>query len=486
MQKHKGFYETEQASRNLEYLSFEIIPASGDSGRAKGALEEIRDEFSKTKDNKTFVGNKTDDINVYSEAYVSKKTFASQMADTIMAQPVGTIYGPYIEGGNYRMTKVVDKKVLPDSAKCRHILVKIKDGGKEILSDSAAKKKIDSIVTAINNGARFDSMVAKFSDDDGSKPTNGEYWFNLQQRPQISKEFGDFVFEGKTGEKKTIKADNSKNNGYVGYHYIEIMEQKGEAPTVQVATITKNLLPSDSTVNAIYGRANDFAAKSTTAAAFDANVKSAGTDKRLAENVRENSFSIQGIGSAREIIKWAFGHKVGDVSAQPFRINDQRYVVAKLTSIEEKGLMAITASNRPMLEQRVKEEKKAELIMNKYKGQGLDAIAQGTSQTVAQSDSVVLGGGFIPGIGYEPKVCGYTFCAALQPNTVSPGIKSQSGVFFISVNNKTAKPANPMTEQMEIMQMRRNQEGQVRNYVGQSLQPSISKKADIKYNIANF
>lgn len=486
MQKHKGFYETEQASRNLDYVSFEILPAAGDSGRSKGALEEMKEEFLKTKDNKTFVGNKSDDINVYSEAYVSKKTFASMMADTIMAQPVGTIYGPYVEAGSFRITKIVDKKVLPDSTKVRHILVKVKDGGKEYLTDSAAKKKIDSIVTAIHGGAKFDSMVAKFSDDDGSKATNGEYWFNLQQRPQISKEFGDFAFEGKAGEKKTIKADNSKNNGYVGYHYIEIMEQKGEGPTVQVATITKNLLPSDSTVNAIFGKANDFAAKSTNAAAFDANVKTSGTDKRIAENVRENSFSLQGIGNAREIVKWAYTHNVGDVSAQPFRINDQRYVVAKLTAIDPKGLMAINASNRPMLEQKLKEEKKAEIIINKYKGASLESISQGTAQTISQSDSVTLGGGFIPGIGYEPKVCGFAFSPSLQPNVVSAGIKSQSGVFFISLNNKTTKPADPMAEQMALMQIRRSQESQVRNYVGQALQQTISKKAEIKYNISNF
>ncbi len=486
MQKHKGFYETEQASRGLEYLSFEIIPAAADSARAREALEEMKDEFSKAKDNKTFVGNKSDDMNVYSEAYVSKKTFASQNADTIMAQPAGTIYGPYQEAGSYRITKIVDKQILPDSAKCRHILVKVKDGGKEILSDAAAKSKIDSIVTAINNGAKFDSMVAKFSDDDGSKATNGEYWFNLQQRPQISKEFGDVIFTGHVGEKKVVKVDNSKNNGYVGYHYIEVLEQKGAAPTVQVATITKNLLPSDSTVNAIYGKSNDFAAKSTDAATFDANAKTAGTDKRVAENIRENSFSIQGIGSAREIIKWAFTHKVGEISTAPFRINDQRYVVAKLTNIEEKGLMPITPGNRPMLEQKVKEEKKAEMIINKFKGGSLESIAQATAQTVGQSDSVTLGGGVIPGIGYEPKVSGYAFCPALAPNAVSPGIKSQGGVYFISLNNRATRPSNPATEQMEMFQMRKNQESQVRNFVGQALQQTITKKADIKYNISTF
>lgn len=486
MQKHKGLFENEQASRTIDYVSFDIIPASADSSRASEALQEMMTEFRDTKDNKVFVGNKTDDVNAYSEAYVNKKTFATRFADTIMAQPAGSLFGPYFENGSYRITKVIDKKVQPDSTKCRHILVKVSEGGKEILNDSAAKSKIDSIAAAISGGAKFDSMVAKFSDDEGSKPTNGEYWFNLQQRVSISKEFGDFIFEGKVGERKVVKADNSKTNGYVGYHYIEILEQKGEAPTVQVATITRSLAPTDSTVNAIYGRANDFTSKSTSAAEFDASAKKMGYDKRVGENIKENSFTIQGLGNAREIVKWAYEHKVGDVSANPFHLGDLRYVVAKLVAIDDKGLMGINSSNRPQLEQRVREEKKAEAIKNKYKGAALESIGQTTSQPVQQSDSVTLGAPYIPNLGFEPKVVGYTFNAGFQPNTVSPGIIGQGGVYFISVLSRNTIPMNPMNEQNDIMAQRRQQDGQLRQYIGQMLQPSVTRNAEIKYNMANF
>ena len=486
MQKHKAMFESEQASRTIDYVSFDIIPASADTARAVNALLEIKDEFSKTKDNQTFVGSHSDDAAIYSEAYVSTKAFASRYADTIMSQATGSIYGPYLENGSYRLTKVVDKKVLPDSAKVRHILIKISEGGKDILPDSIAKRRIDSIETAIRGGANFDTMLIKYSDDGGSKDKHGEYWFTLQQRPGISKTFGDFAFEGKTGEKKVVKADNSKVNGYVGYHYIEVLDQKGSGPVMQLATITKILGPSDSTANAILGVANDFAAKSATAAEFDANLKKAGMDKRVGDNIKESSFSIQGLGSARDVIKWMYTHKLGEVSSNPFKLGEQRYVVAKLTAIDAKGMMGINSANRPMLEQRVKDEKKAEAIAKKFAGQSLDAIAQATAQTVGQSDSVIYGGSVVPGLGYEPKVIGYAFCASLQPNTVSPGIKGQGGVYFISLNGRTTKPVDPMQMQGEVMMQRRNQEGQTRNYVGQMLQQSFIKTADIKYNIDNF
>ncbi len=487
MQKHKAMFETDQATRTIDYVSFDIIPSSADSSRATGALNEIKEEFSKAKDDKTYVGNKSDDINTFNEAYVNSKNFGSRFADTIMKEPVGSIYGPYLENGSFRITKMIDKKVLPDSVKVRQILIRTNDGKTAIREDSTVKARMDSIATAIKNGTPFDSMLAKYSEDYNPQNPKGEIPVTLAVRPQLSKEFGDFIFEGKTGEKKVVKADNSKTGGYTGYHYIEILEQTAVGSTVKVATITKSLVPSDSTVNAIFGRANEFAAKSTNAAEFDANVKKMGVDKRVGENIKESNFTIQGLGGAREIIKWMYGAKVGEVSKDPFRLNDQRYVVAKLVSADEKGMTAITAANRPMLEQRVRDEKKAALIAAKYKGATLESIAAGAGAAVQQSDSVMLGASFVPGLGYEPKVVGYAFCQSFQPNTVSPAIKGQGGVYFISVNNRVARPApDQMTMQMGIMQQRQQEEGQLRGYLGQMLQQTLTKKADIKYNIANF
>ncbi len=489
MQKHKAMFETDQASRTIDYVSFDIVPASADSSRATGALEEMKDEFTKTKDDKTFVGNKTDDINLYNEAFVSAKNFGSRYADTIMKQSVGSIYGPYLDNGSFRISKVVDKKVLPDSVKIRQIVIRVSDGKQTITPDSVVKSRMDSIAAAIRGGASFDSLFSKYDPQTFAQNPKGEVPVTLQVMPQLteqlSKEFSDFVFEGKSGEKKVFKVDNSKTSGYYAYHYVEIIEQTAIGQTMKVATISKSLVPSDSTVNAIFGRANEFASKSTSAAEFDASVKKMGVDKRVGDGIKESSFTIQGLGAARDIIKWAYTAKVGEVSKDPFRLNDQRYVVAKLVSIDEKGMLTVNSANRPMLEQRVREEKKADMIAAKYKGASLESIGTSVSMPVQQADSVKFNASFIPNLGYEPKVVGYAFNAGFQPNAVSPGIKGQGGVYFISVVNRATTPASadPM---MQIMMERRQEEGQLRNYIGQMLQPMLTKKAEVKYNMSNF
>lgn len=479
---HPGMFENDQPTRSIEYVSFDIIPSSADTARVIDGLMQIKDEFAAAKDNKTFVNNKSDDANSFNEAFTNKRTFTSRYADTIMSLPVGTVYGPYFENGGYRLTKVLDRKTLPDSVKCRHILVRTQDRGKDIATDSAAQMRMDSAIAELKGGVSFDSVVAKYSEDEGSKAKGGEYWFTLQNRPGISKEFGDFIFEGTTGEKKQVKV---ANDNYHGIHYIEILEQKGTGPAIQIGTVAKNLAPSDSTVNAIYGKANEFAGKNPTAAEFDATVKKQNLDKRLGENVKINNFTIPGLGSAREVIRWMYDHKVGDIS-NVFQLGDQRYVVAKLSAIEDKGLTAINSSNRPMLEQRVKDEKKAAIIAKKYAGNGsLDAIAQASGQQVQQSDSVSYANG-IPGLGFEPKLTGYAFMPTFMPNTVSPAIKGMGGVYFLSILNRSAGNIPENLLNAIAPQQQRSQYGQLRNVFSQQLQPSIIRTADVKYNASNF
>jgi peptidyl-prolyl cis-trans isomerase D len=484
MQKHASMYTNDEATRSIEYVSFDIVPSSADTERALTALNEMKDDFATTKDNESFVNSRSDVMNSYTSAYYNKRTLTSRNADTILNLPVGVVYGPYYENDGYNLVKVTDRKTLPDSTKVRHILVKTKEQGNDVRTDSAASMRMDSALAMLKGGMPFDSVVKMFTDDDPSK--GGEYTFTLRDRPNLSKEFADFAFEGKAGETKKVKVSN---DNYAGYHYIEILEQKGIAPSTQIALVTKNLIPSDSTINALYGKANEFAGKNTTADAFDATAKKDKLDKRIGDDVKVSNFTIGGLGPAREVVRWMYDAetKVGKVSGV-FQLGDERYVVVKLAAINEKGLKPLNPIDRPMLEQKVKEEKKAEMIAKKFSGKSVDAIAAETQQEVMQADTVILGGSYVANLGYEPKVVGYTFNPSFQPNTVSPGIKGQGGVYFVTVLNRVNNPLPPDGGMMDqiIGQQRAQQERQMANAMEQGLQKALTKKVNVKYYPANF
>lgn len=479
MKRHSGQYTTDQPTRAIEYVSFDIVPSSADTQRAIAALEEAKTDLANAKDHKSIVNSRSDETNSFTEAFLNKRTFLSRYSDTLMTTPVGSIYGPYIEDGNYKITKVIERKTLPDSVKWRYMVVRTKDKTTDVLSDSDAVKRIDSAIAAVKAGRAFDTVAAQFSDDKGQGAK--ENYMTLIQAPELPKELVAFLLEGSVKEMKMVKV---ANDAFSGYFYAEIMEKNGIAPAIQIATITKNLAPSDSTVNAIYGLANEFAGKNSTAADFDNTVKKGNMDRRVGDNVKVNSFTITGLGAAREVVRWMYDHKVGDISTV-FQLGESRYIIAKLAAVNEKGMVGISSANRPLLEMKVREEKKAELIAKKYASKPLEEIASASAQTVQQADSVLLGGAYIADMGYEPKVVGYAFNNSFALNTVSPGIKGQGGVYFITVLNRNV-PTIDQGMMMMMSQARAQQEAQLRNAIGQSFQQALTRRADVEYVADNF
>ena len=480
MEHHKAMFNVEQPSRSIEYVVYDISPDNEDTLKAKNALAKIQGEFATTTDNEKFVTRNSDDR--YDAAYVTKKSFMSPYADTIFNQPVGGVFGPYFDNGAYKITKVVSKTTLPDSVKCRHILIQTAKQGQPALDSAVAKARIDSIATAIAGGADFKEMVAKYSDDEGSKNTGGEYDFTLAQRAGISKEFADFIFEGKPGEKKVVKVSNQ---GYAGYHYIEIINQKDPVTALNLATVTKTLITSGRSSSAVLSKANAFAGNNNNAAAFDAAIKKEMLNKRVADDVKPGDFLIQGLnGSARDLIRWIYEAKVGDVS-NPIQIENQ-YIVAKVAAVQEPGMRALTTNLKAQLEALVKNEKKAKIIADQYKSsQSLEAIAQGSGQQVLTVDSVKGNASFTQTLGYEPKVIGYAFNDNFKLNTTSPALKGRDGVFFISVTHRDAVPMQE-GDKMGIKQQSAMEAMQLKGYVGNMLPEALRRIGSVKYTPKNI
>ena len=204
----------QEASRTISYVSFSAAPTSADTAAIRTNLENLVEEFKNASEPAQFLSRNNSDVPFF-EGYVLKSKLQVPNAETIRELPDGAVYGPYLDGGNYVLAKMIGKRNMPDSVKCRHILISTQTN-----TDSVAKARIDSIAGAISRGSSFAALAAQFSEDPGSKDKGGEYDFGSQQMSNLAKEFGDFIFYGSAGQKKVVKTD-------FGYHYIEILNQKG-------------------------------------------------------------------------------------------------------------------------------------------------------------------------------------------------------------------------------------------------------------------
>lgn len=463
MDKHKSMFLVKEATRSVEFVAFNIVPSKEDSAAAFTQLDKIKAEFGTSTDDEAFV-NKNSQNQIPVAFYTKQQIQNLPNVDELMSAPVGSIVGPFYDGSNYVLAKVKDTKTLPDSVTVRHILVATQAAeGKTALTDSAAKARIDSVAVFAKGGISMDSLAARYSDDPSSKSPEGNT-FTLAQKTgienQLGEEYGNFVFEGHAGESKIVKAP-------FGYFYVQIVKQAAPTNSVKLAFVSRELNVSDNTNNNLYTKATQFASQAKNAAAFDKAAKANGYMTTPADGLNKNSFVVNGLGSSRDLVKWAYDAKMGDVS--PVYTINNKYVVAKLSSMMEAGQAPINDKTRPILAEYVRKIKKAEMLIAKAnKPQSLEALAQGQGQAVGVADSVTFLQGFVPGLGNEPKVAGYSFYKSFKQNSISPGIAGQEGVYFISLLGRSVAaqtaPRNIQIErQMSDYQIKGNAASQVIN-----------------------
>lgn len=418
--KRKNEYKQEEA-RTLSYVVFDAAPTTADSAAVLQEMNNLKESFTTAAAPEQFV-NVNGTAVPFFDGFVLKSKMQVPNAEVIQALNSGEVYGPYLDGANYVLARMMEKRSLPDSIKCRHILIGTRDAqsGQEIMSDSLAKMRADSIAGAIATGADFRSLAAKFSTDPGSKDNGGEYEFASQQFGNLARPFAEFVFYKSVGSKQVIKTD-------FGWHYIEVLEQKKFEPAFKIAYMARTIDASNETINAASTAATQFASISRDAKNFEKNARNKGLAPRVAE-VKRNDNSITGVGSARRLIRWAFEKELGDVS-EPESFGD-KFIVAMVAEVKEEGIMNARTA-RFQVEALVRNQKKAEQISKKIgNNRDLNAIAQSFNTSVSRADSIQFASPFVPGVGTEPKVLGAAFNNK-NLNKVSDPIAGTGGVFVI-------------------------------------------------------
>ena len=446
LKENEAAYQVDETSRNISFVAFSAAPTSTDSLNAYNQVASLKDGFKNATDVSSYL-NKVGTERSFENTYVSKNLIQDPQKDSILSLPVGGVFGPYVNGKNYSIAKVIGVTQWPDSASIRQIFIATNNpqNGQPIKDDSLAKKLADSINVAIQKGASFNDLCQKYSDDQAGKQNNGKTeMFAQGQVPPI---FNDFSFGNTVGTKQVIKTD-------VGYYIVEILKQSPRVPAYKIAYLTKPLLPSTETINAASTAAAQFATSSTDLKSVNTNAVKANKQALPATNIKESDFSIQGIGESRAIVRWVYEKSVNDVS-EPFEVEDN-YLVAIISSEEKKGLMSVDAA-RTQVEAIIRDQKKANIIKTTFKGGTLEAYAAAGKTTVQKLDSIGYAFSMLANVGNEPRVIGAAFNKSLV-NKISEPIAGNSGVFVISVNALGAKPAqqDPALYKDETLQRLRN------------------------------
>lgn len=457
------------ASRTISYVSFELLPSADDSTFIKNEIQELKEEFQKVKDDSAYARMSSDRSNSFVTYPIARLPKILASNTNILKE--GDVIGPYIEDGAfllYKTSKIYDDSLA--SVKASHILIQAEDDTDE--ADAKAAKEAKEVLQKALNGQDFAELAKDYSKD-GSATRGGDLgWF---QEGQMTDEFNDAVF-AKSGTGVVNKVIKTQ----YGYHIIKVTEEK-TSKTYKIATIHRDILPTENTRDALYREADLFSASNNNTKDFIAAAKEKGYNVVSSGKLSPNQRSIGNLGSARPVVKWAFNEaSVGKVS-EVFE-TETHFVVAVLTNETEKGL-ANFEDVKALVSREVKESMKAKMIkdnLSKLSGD-LNEIAQayGADANVYTTNSVTMSSNSLANVGQAPNVIGAIL--GLEVNTQSQPLEAKNGIVIVKVLNRTPAPevADYNSYKDQLAQSRTNS-------VSFEIKSAIEGKADIVDNRYKF
>jgi peptidyl-prolyl cis-trans isomerase D len=463
---HKYEFKNNQELRTFEYISFNAAPSKEDSAAVKAQVDKMTAAFKATNNDSLFV-----QINSETKTpivYQRKGQLEPKLDSVMFAAEKGFVYGPYFSNGGYKVAKLIDSKIGPDSVKARHILLNpATEGGVD-----KAVAKADSLKKLIAGGKSFAELAKMYSIDKQSGDKGGD--LGTFGRGAMIPVFEDAAFNGKAGDLKVVTSQ-------FGVHLIQVEKQVGSSKVVKVAVVDKPLTASSKTQAAVYSKAQAFLG-GLSGDNFDAQAKKAGLAVKNAEDVNATAAVLPGLDNAREVVKWVFKSDKGDFSDQVFSVGDQ-YVVARVSQIKPKGVLSLDDVKK-QIEPAVKNMVKGKQLIAKFNGAlngatSIDQVAQKAGTNAVPVQNIVFANPVIPGASTEFKLIGTIFGS--QPNKLSKPIDGQAGVYVFSVDSfvNPAQLTNSVREKQQLSA------GLLQRSEGQVLE-ALKDKANVKDNRAKF
>ena len=444
--EHKAEFRVREELRDLDFIAFPVNPTPQDLADIQEQVNKTWAEFQTVPaDEVAFFVNAESDRS-YDSTYKRANTFKAPFDEQIAAAKDGDMLAPVMAGNEWMMAKVISSAVRPDSLRASVVYILNQNAGGNIMrSDAQAKSLADSVLALLNgNKITFEQAVEQFSDDPQKGETKGDMDWQLDggygflNEELVNRPVGScFVFEHPQG---------------VGYFLVKVTDKTKAEKKYRVALITREIAASAATNRAVYNEANRFAGQNRNITDFTAAAQQQNLQVRSAR-VTMMSNNLSGIGNARSIVQWAYNEdtKVGAVADQVYEC-DGMFVVVALKDVFKKGF-ATLEQVRPMIEQAVRLDKKAEVLMARADeavkaAKDITSIAVKLNTAVDTIDSVSFADYYFDRYGMEPKV--QAAISAKQSGLVGP-VKGASGVYMVQIDSKAPRAAadGQVTMQLE-------------------------------------
>ena len=422
---HKKFYR-QPASRDIEYVVYEVVPSSEDVAAANQALVKVYEEFASAENMKAFLLANSDrqyDSHWYKAGELN--SISKAVNDFAFADKKVSGVSQVIENGNtFYAVRVMEEAMVPDSVYVKYA--------------PATVENVDSVLNA--SEAMWLPQVAGFED----------------------------VMTADRNSKVTV-------NGMV----FNVLDRTAPVAKKRVAVLEKTAVPSKETVNGFYAKANTLATKS--AGKYDNFTAAVAEESAYAHPVNrmlESADRLGAIEHTKEVTRWAFDAKVGDVS-NIITVDNNYFIVAALKGIHKEGyapVAEVSESIKNILYTEKALAKKADEVSSKIAGlNDMQAIADALGTTVSTKDGVAFSS--MAAQGLDPKFIGAA--SVSEVGKICGPVQGNIGVYVYKVTGRDT--GSFFTEDDAKVR-----DAQMNQYAAQMILPVMMDDAEVKDNRARF
>lgn len=432
---HKEFFK-QNASRDIEYVVFEVVPSTEDVAAAGESVDEVYEEFASTTNMKAFLLRNSDRaLSSYWYREGELATVSQEIDEFVKGAKVGATSPVYREGNTFRAVRVMAADRLPDNVSVR-------------------------VIPAADATEITPELLAQLRE---AQPMNMTQSYLL---PGL-----EGVFSAPLNRPELIKTTQ------YGVVLAEVVEKSELVDKKQVAILEKTAIASKETFNSFYSQANRFSGIAAgKLEGYRKAVDSLGVYSHSLDRVTEGTSSYGSIDQAREVTRWVFEAKKGQAS-QILTVNNNYFFVAVLKDIHKEGYAPVAEAANAIHDVIYNEKlREKTLAAVKEKIAGLSDLEQIADRLNTGVDSRT-GITFASATGIDPALVGIASVAEI--GKVAGPVAGQSGVFIV-------KPVNRETGSFFTDEDLKNFALQQAQYSSQLVLPAMMVNADVKDNRAKF
>ncbi len=349
----KNRFEVDFETRDIKYIDIAVKASKEDEQALNAEMNEYAKQLANGQAPAKVI-REARSVVAYSSLPVTKNALPRDIAAQLDSMSAGQQVGPYYSNMDNTMNiiRLISAQTMPDSIQYRII-------GIPGMDMAAAEKTADSIMTAINAGAPFDTIAKKYNQN-GDKMWMASSQYEGTNIDETNKQIIETITNSPAGSLKKLVLDGQS------VLVINVLETRNPVKKYDVAVVKTVMDFSKQTYDKAFSNFSSFLAGKD-AQAIDSMAEASGYIV-LNEKVAGVEHAIAGVSGTREALRWIFNEKtkVGDISPLYECGNNDHLMCIILSDITPKGYLPWNHEEiKPILTDEVIKDKKAELLKQK-------------------------------------------------------------------------------------------------------------------------